>query len=84
MENIKLAKIESMALREALKSKKFPILGMYLSRFNRTDKGEFISIFNSREDDWDLLVTLEDYFCNERESIDLGSVKYKVLNIVVL
>ena len=81
---MKLAKIESKTLKEALESGKFPILMIYLSYFYRTDDGEFISQFNYREENWDLLVMLQDYFCNEMESKDLNIVKYKILKIVEL
>lgn len=81
---MKLAKIQSTTLKEALESGKFPILSVYLYHFYKTYDGEFISQFNYREENWDLFVTLQDYFCNERESRDLNIIKYKILKIVEL
>lgn len=81
---MKLAKIESKTLKEALESRKFPILMIYLSCFYKTDNGEFISRFNYRKSEWDLLTTLKDYFYYEEESRNLNIVDYKILKIVEL
>lgn len=68
---MKLAKVQSKVLDEALKTKRFPSLHMYIagfSGFERTDDGCFISKIVKDSDDSPILeikLALQDYFFNE-------------------
>ncbi len=68
---MKIAKVKSKVLDEALKTKKFPSLHMYIagfSGFERTSDGCFISKVVEDSDGspvLDIKLALEDYFFNE-------------------
>lgn len=67
---MKIGKIHSVVLAEALKSKRFFTLSCYLGNFPR-EGSCFISEWNDTHNMWDIRVALHDYCTNERESEEL-------------
>lgn len=73
---MKLAKVKSKVLDEALKSNEFPSLHMYIAGFGgyeRTSDGCFVSKIVKDSDDKPVLnikLSLEDYFFNEYHESD--------------
>ena len=68
---MRIAKVQSKVLEEALRSKKFPSLHMYIAGFGgfeRTSDGCFVSKIVKDSDNKPVLeirLSLEDYFFNE-------------------
>ena len=91
---MKLAKIQSIVLQNALKSREFFSLSCYLNNFMRTPEGFFVSSYHTDLDMWNLRCALIDYLANEPESEKLfkyalqltgkESIDFQVLNIVEL
>lgn len=67
---MKIAKIKSVVLSEALRTRKFFTLSCYLSSFNR-DNDCFITIWNEQQGMWDIRCAILDYISNEMESEQL-------------
>lgn len=65
---MRLAKIKSTVLTEALEKREFFALSCYLNSFIRTDQQEFITPYNKNAEMWDLRASLIDYCANEPES----------------
>lgn len=74
---MKIAKIQSVVLSEALKTRQFFTLSCYLGNFMRNE-GCFISQWNEAQRMWDIRCTLLDYISNEIESEQLFQLAEKL------
>lgn len=76
---MKLARIKSVVITEALKSRNFFSLSCYLDSFTKTPENHFISPFHEDLKIWDLEACLMDYCCNEQESRELYNLAEKLI-----
>lgn len=78
---MKIAKVRSEVLKKALESREFFALGCYLSSFQRTPDGCFISAIVEFEGKPTLSIRLsiDDYCFNEKESEGIWILAQKVI-----
>ena len=67
---MRIAKIQSTVLTEALRTRKFFALSCYLSHFTQSE-GCFVTSWNEQQGMWDIRCAILDYVCNEVESEQL-------------
>lgn len=67
---MKIAKIQSQVLSEALRTRKFFALSCYLGNFTRNE-GCFVTTWNEQQGMWDIRCAILDYISNEMESEQL-------------
>ena len=75
---MKIAKIKSIVLTEALRTRNFFALSCYLETFKQSE-GCFVTTWNEQQGMWDIRCAILDYTCNEMESEQLFNFAEKLI-----